>query len=353
MPLMAWPFFKEMKKTLVITIISICLLICSCQTPVLESAVQSQPAVPEPAVQEPVAQEPVVQAPVRTIDSAHFSSFGFEFDLEVTGPGQISVTYPSILSSELMSDYALFFARTAFFGSADVNSQSNILTVSYRDDLTDEMIKDFVSAFTFGSSSFESYLNSIFDSLEAPVYTLDVDGYVLSIKQVGNSEIIVDFPGIPTPDAALAVLQTASEVSPVSLDGADIYMSSGNRVLYIVPAVFDADEFKTVTESMTVSETAEEAQVSAPAVTSEPVSVIQIPTIQTEQPAPAQSASPTSPTSATSPAVSASPDAPAASATQDAPSETVVLSPGLVMLIIVMAIVIVTCVVALVKRKRK
>jgi len=323
-----------MKKTLVITIVSICLLICSCQT----TATTENPVTP-------VAEKPVVQKAVRTIDEAHFASFGFEFDLRVTGSRQISVSYPSIISGELMSDYALFLARSVVFGSADVDAQSNTLLITYPEDLTDETVRGLVRDFTAGNSSFESYLNGKFDSLEAPVYTLEIDGYVLSFKQVDNSEIIVDFPGIPTQDAAYAVLMAAAAVSPVSLDGTDIYMSSGNRVLYIVPAVFDADQFKVVAESITASGTAEETQVTAPAVTSEPVSVIQIPTVQTIQPAPTAPAEPASPVSPASPV---EPTAPAE------PEQTpAVLSPGLIMLIIVLAIVAVTCIVALVKRKRK
>ncbi len=79
--------------------------------------------------------------------------------------------------------------------------------------------------FASGSSSFESFLNSNFDSLEAPVYQLEMNGYVISIKQVGNSELIVDFPGIPSPEVAKPVMQAAADVSPVSLDGTDIFMS--------------------------------------------------------------------------------------------------------------------------------
>lgn len=330
-----------MKKTLVITIISICLLLMSCQT---TAPTQTQTQAQDQA---PVEETPVVRKPVRTIDEAHYSSFGFEFDLQVTGARQISVSYPTIISGELMSDYAMVLAKTALFTSADVDAQNNRLLIAFSDDLTDETVKDLVRAFTAGSGSFESYLNGRFDSLEAPVYTLDIDGYVLSFKQVDNSEIIVDFPGIPTQDAALAVLQAAAAVSPVSLDGTDIYMSSGNRVLYIVPAVFDADQFKTVAESITASETAEETQVTAPAVISEPVSVIQIPIIQTEQPV---STSPASSDSPASPASPAEPTEPTEPTENQVPA---VMSPGLIMLIIVLSIVLVTCIVALVKRRRK
>ena len=319
---------SEMKKTsaLLFLITIICLLMSSCQTTAApeESAVQ-------------VAPQPVV----RTIDNAHFTSFGFEFDLQVNGSKQLAFIYPSTLSSDLMSEYASFFAGSSDYDYVRIDADKNSVIVGFRQDLTDDEIKNVTYAFASGSYSFEAFLNNKFDSIESPVYTIDAGSYVLYFKQVGSSEIIVDFPGIPDEDAALAVLQTAAAVSPVVLDGTDIYMSSGNRVLYILPAVFDPAQFKSVVESIISTE---EASVSAPSVTSEPVAVVQIPTIPSVQPQPVS----TAPTASTAPSSPTEPSAPAEQG--QTPSA---MSPGLIMLIIVLLIVAVTCVVAIVKRKTR
>ena len=329
MPLQAWPFLSKMRKTSAVIIFTsiICILLSSCQTTDVVSKQKVEDSTP------------VV---VRTIDEAHFSSFGFEFDLEVTGPSQLSISFPSFLSSDLMTDYVAYFAGTGLFKSADVDAKKNIIVFRFKEILTDDMVKTMVGSFASGSSSFESFLNSNFDSLEAPVYQLEMDGYVLSIKQVGNSELIVDFPGIPSPEMAKAVIQAAADVSPVSLDGTDIFMSSGNRVLYMIPAVFDADQFRQVVETMRAPAISEESSVATPVVTSEPVSVVQIPVIQTNP-------------QVSQPAVSVAPEVtpePVVEPVEEQKSAGP-LSPGLIMLIIVLAVVLVTCVIALVKRRQK
>ena len=330
MPLQAWPFLSRMKKTsaLLIFVTLICLLLSSCQTTDAVSATKKEEV-----------SAPVV---VRTINEAHFTSFGFEFDLEVTGASQLIVTYPENLSSNLMTDYVAYFARTKLFESADVDSQKNAVLFRFKDKLTDDDVKIFANSFASGSSSFESFLNSNFDSLEAPVYQLEMDGFVLSIKQVGNSELIVDFPGIPSAEVAMAVIQAAAEVSPVPLNGTDIFMSSGNRVLYMIPAVFDADQFRQVVETMKAPVISDDTQVGAPVVTSEPVSVVQIPVIQTN-PQAAQTPATKAPESAPAPVVE----------TEQTEQSAGPLSPGLIMLIIVLGVVAVTCVVALLKRRHK
>ena len=329
MPLQAWPFLSKMRKTsaFLIIITLICISLSSCQTTDVE-----------PKQIEEVS-APVV---VRTIDEAHFSSFGFEFDLQVTGPSQLNVTFPSYLSSDLMTYYVSYFARTGLFESADVDSQNNVIVFRFKDKLTDSDVTAFAGGFASGSSSFESFLNSNFDALEAPVYQLEMDGYVLSIKQVGNSDLIVDFPGIPSPEVAKAVIQAAADVSPVSLDGTDIFMSSGNRVLYMLPAVFDADQFRQVVETMKAPAISEESSVGAPVVTSEPVSVVQIPVIQTT---PQITQAPASTAPEVTPAPVVEPDQTEQSAGP--------LSPGLIMLFIVLGVVAATFVVALLKRRHK
>jgi len=328
MPIRAWPFLSEMRKTsaLLILIISICIL-SSCQT--TEVVTNQKEEVSAPVI-------------VRTIDEAHFSSFGFEFDLKVTGSSKLDVSFPSYLSSDLMTDYVAYFARTGLFETADVDAQKNIISFRFKEELTDDAINTFAGGFAGGSTSFESFLNSNFDSLEAPVYQLEMDGFVLSIKQVGNSEIIVDFPGIPSAEVALAVIQAAADVSPVSLEGTDIFMSSGNRVLYMIPAVFDADQFRLVVETMKAPEITEETSVAAPVVTSEPVSVVQIPVIQTN-------------TQTVQPAESTTPEVTPAPVEEPVQTEQSAgpLSPGLIMLIIVLGVVAATFVIALLKRRQK
>ena len=307
-----------MKKTSVLLLIItiVCLVLSSCQTA--------------------MAENPVVAKP-QTIKSTHYSSFGFEFDFQVTGTKQATVSYPSILSADLMGNYASFLSETSNIDSVKTDAANNALIIVFKENLTEDVVKNL-------SNSFEAFLNRTFDSLDAPVYTMVVDGYAISFKQVGDSSIIVDFPGIPTQDAAQAILNAASTVSPVSLEGTKIYISSSNRVLYIIPAEFNPAQFKDVVESINNTE---EAPVSAPEVTSEPVDVPSVttpamPTVQTKPEAPTVPTTPATP--AQTPVLEPAPE----------PVQTPkVLSPGLIMLIIVMTIVVVTCVVALVKRKSK
>ena len=279
-----------------------------------------------------MVEEPVVEQ--QTVKNTYFSSFGFEFDLQVTGAKQVTVRYPSNLSADLMTNYASFLSEKSNIDSVRVDAENNALIIVFKGNLTEDVVKNL-------SNSFEAFLNRTFDSLDAPVYTLTVDSYVISFKQVGASAIIVDFPGIPTQDAANAILNAAATVSPVSLDGTQVYLSSTNRVLYIVPAEFDPAQFKDVVESITSTE---ETPVTAPEVTSEPTATSSTPVIPVVQ------------TKPEAPAVPAAPAAPATSVQEPAPEpEQIpkVLSPGLIMLIIVMSIVIVTCIVALVKRRSK
>ena len=304
-----------MKKTSVLLLIItiVCLVLSSCQTTTVE--------------------KPVIEKQ-QTIQNTRFSSFGFEFDLQETGAKQVTVSYPSILSADLMGEYASFLSEASNVDSAKVDAANNALVIVFKEKLTEEVVKNL-------SASFEAFLNRTFDSLDAPVYTLVVDGYAISFKQVGDSSIIVDFPVIPTQESALAILNAASAVSPVSLEGTKIYISSANRILYILPAVFDPAQFKSVVESITSTE---ETPVAAPEVTSEPTatpSASVIPTVQTKPEVP------------TVPTVPAAPVAPVEVPAVESVQTPKVLSPGLIMLIIVMGIVVVTCIVALVKRRNK
>jgi hypothetical protein len=119
-------------------------------------------------------------------------------------------------------------------------------------------------------------------------------------------------------------------------------MSSGNRVLYMIPAVFDADQFRLVVETMKAPEITEETSVAAPVVTSEPVSVVQIPVIQTN-------------TQTVQPAESTTPEVTPAPVEEPVQTEQSAgpLSPGLIMLIIVLGVVAATFVIALLKRRQK
>ena len=298
-----------MKKTALLSIVILIasLALLSCRT--ADAAPPAEQEIVKPVVR-------VETASVQTDAQAHYTSFGFEFDVKVTDFGKIALYYQDYITSEIIKDYIEDFVQCGHNASFDTQG---VVVFDFEDVVTENTFNDFVLLLSEGDFSFESYLNAYFDSVQNPVYTMSTGLYDIRFKYISPYLILVEFPEIPTEENAFEIYMAALEAFP-EVEGTLIFMSSGTRVLYALPV-----DILSVPGVVT-SEPSETPSVQAP--------------VQTLQSSPVQETTPQQqPAAAQTVTVSEPPEAG--------------VSPGLIILIAVLSVVLITCVVLIIRRKKE
>lgn len=328
-------------SVLILTVLVAGLLFTSCQT------TSSQPE--EQEIIRPMI--PVAALFPETRGEAHYTSFGFEFDVEVTNPNQVVLSYESYITNARMSDYIGIFAQENydFLSSLDTSitsEEQGAVVFDFNNGINEEQFKELVMLLATGDSSFEAYLNGFFDSVDNPVYFITIGSYDIDFKYISPYLTIVDFPGVPAADSALAIYMAALESFP-EIEGTQIFMSSGNRVLYVFPVEISPEKFADILVELSniAEKSASASEITTPVAESRPAdsSHVQEPAAPVSAPVSAPAPAVSEPVSAPAPALDAQPETAGKSG----------MSPGLIILIVVLAVVVVTCVVVFTRRLTK